>query len=207
MKLSYAITVCNEHVEIQRLIAFLCENKREQDEIIVLFDTNNGTEEVEDYLRAKSVNGDFMWYGEKFKDNFADWKNRLTELCNGDYIFQIDADELPHKSLLTSIPAIIESNDENEVYWVPRINTVEGLTQNDIDVWRWRVNDQGWVNFPDPQMRIYKKRDGIKWQNKVHERLDGYNTYAMLPHKEEWCLYHPKDIERQRKQNNYYNTL
>ncbi len=33
MKISYAITVCNEFIEIQRLIAFLLKNKRIQDNI------------------------------------------------------------------------------------------------------------------------------------------------------------------------------
>jgi hypothetical protein len=41
MKISYAVTVCNELEEIKRLIAFLQEHKREQDEIVVLMD--NGT--------------------------------------------------------------------------------------------------------------------------------------------------------------------
>ena len=63
------------------------------------------------------------------------------------------------------------------------------------------------VNYADPQMRIYRNVESIEWEKKVHETLKGYNSYAMLPQKEEWSLYHPKDIERQRKQNNYYNTL
>lgn len=207
MKLSYAVTVCNETVEIQRLIAFLLENKRSEDEIVVLYDSKNGTPEVEEYLRAKSINGEFAWHAKEFNNHFADWKNYLTTLCNGDYIFQIDADELPHKSLLTLLPAVLESNIETEVFWVPRVNTVEGLTQDDIDKWRWNVNEKGWVNWPDPQMRVYKKREGIRWENKVHERIEGYTSYTMLPHKEEWSLHHPKDIDRQRRQNNYYNTL
>ena len=207
MKLSYAITVCNEFVEIQRLIAFLLENKREQDEIVVLYDANKGDEEIEIFLRAKSVNNEISWHKGLFEGHFADWKNKLNSLCSGDYIFQIDADELPHKSLLTTLPAVLESNIETEVFWVPRVNTVEGLTQDDINKWRWNVNEQGWVNWPDPQMRIYKNREGLVWQNKVHERLDGFTSYAMLPSKEEWSLYHPKDIERQRRQNDYYSTL
>jgi hypothetical protein len=41
MKISYAITVCNELVEIQRLLPFLIENKRKQDEIVIFYDSNN----------------------------------------------------------------------------------------------------------------------------------------------------------------------
>ena len=172
IKLSYGITVCNEFVEIQRLISFLLENKRPEDEIVVLYDMNNGDQEIENYLRAKSVNGEFAWHKAKFENHFANWKNRLTQLCSGDYVFQIDADEIPHKNLLVNLPSVLESNIDTEFFWVPRINTVEGLTEQDIKNWRWRVDEKGWVNFPDPQPRIYKKRQGILWnaQSGVEKR-------------------------------------
>jgi len=207
MKISYAITVCNEFVEIQRLIPLLLEYKRDQDEIIILYDQANGDEEIENYLRAKSVNSEFAWYKDNFDNHFANWKNKLTSYCNGDYVFQIDADEMPHQSLLINLPAVLESNIDTEFFWVPRVNTVEGLTDQDIKNWRWNVNDKGWVNYPDFQPRIYRNRDGLVWKNKVHEQLDGYKSYATLPAQEEWSLYHPKDIDRQRKQNQFYSTL
>ena len=207
MKISYAITVCNEIVEIQRLVSFLLDNKRNEDEIIILYDGVNGIEPVEEYLRAKSVNVDFMWYNGVFNNHFADWKNTLKDLCNGDYIFQIDADEIPNKALIQQLPAILESNPDNEVYLVPRVNTVKNLTEEYIQKWRWNVNEKGWINWPDYQWRIWKNKPEIKWVNKVHEKLEGFKTYAALPDVEEVALYHPKDIERQIKQNEYYNSL
>jgi len=207
MKISYAITVCNEIVEIQRLVSFLLDNKRNEDEIIILYDGVNGIEPVEEYLRAKSVNVDFMWYNGVFNNHFADWKNTLKDLCNGDYIFQIDADEIPNKALIQQLPTILESNPDNEVYLVPRVNTVKNLTEEYIQKWRWNVNDKGWINWPDYQWRIWKNKPEIKWVNKVHEKLQGFKTYAALPDVEEVALYHPKDIERQIKQNEYYNSL
>jgi hypothetical protein len=54
---------------------------------------------------------------------------------------------------------------------------------------------------------MYKNLPEIKWKNKVHERLEGYKQFAYLPMEEEWAIYHPKTIERQEKQNNYYETL
>ena len=207
MKISYAITVCNEIVEIQRLVSFLLDNKRNEDEIIILYDGVNGIEPVEEYLRAKSVNVDFMWYNGVFNNHFANWKNTLKDLCNGDYIFQIDADEIPNKALIQQLPAILESNPDNEVYLVPRVNTVKNLTEEYIQKWRWNVNDKGWINWPDYQWRIWKNKPEIKWVNKVHEKLQGFKTYAALPDVEEVALYHPKDIERQIKQNEYYNSL
>ena len=207
MKISYAITVCNEFVEIQKLLPFLLENKRDEDEITILFDVQGGTDKVEEYLRTESVNNEFNWIKSNFKGHFADWKNYLTTLCSGDYIFQIDADEIPNWYLINYLPEILESNPDNEVYLVPRINTVTGLTQEHITKWRWNVNENGWVNWPDYQWRIWKNKPEIKWVNKVHERLEGFKTYSTLPQEPEFSLKHPKDIKRQEKQNSYYDTL
>ena len=207
MKISYAITVCDEFVEIQRLIPFLLENKKYGDEIVVLYDSKNGDEKVEEFLRAKSINGEFSWHKDKFNNHFADWKNKLTEKCDGDWIFQIDADEIPHIDLITYLPEIILSNPKNEVIKVPRINTVHGLTEEYERKWGWRVNEKGWVNWPDFQWRIWKNHPKIKWVNKVHEVLDGYSTYADLNQEERFSLYHPKDIEKQVKKNNYYESI
>tara|TARA_Y100000114_G_scaffold157230_1_gene188213 strand:+ start:1970 stop:2593 length:624 start_codon:yes stop_codon:yes gene_type:complete len=207
MKISYAVTVCNEFVEIQNLINFLLKHKRTEDEIIVLYDFKNGDEGVEEFLRSHSVNGEFAWYPGQFENHFADWKNYLTSLCNGDYIFQIDADEIPHEVLVTNLHEILKQNPDNEIYLVPRINTVEGLTPQHIKAWGWRLNEQEWVNWPDYQWRIWKNKKDIKWVNKVHEKLDGYKTFASMPPIEEYALYHPKDIKRQEKQNQYYSTL
>lgn len=208
MKISYAITVCNEFVEIQRLVNFIRENKRHQDEIVVLYDHKNGSEEVAVWLTKQSKYPNFQfWRGLDFNGHFADWKNKLTEYCTGDYIFQIDADEIPSETLIENLPDILESNPSNEVYLVPRVNTVEGLTQDHIDRWRWNVNDQGWVNWPDYQWRVWKNVPEIKWKNKVHEQLDGFKTYAPLPALEDFSLYHPKDIKRQERQNAFYDSL
>ncbi len=207
MKISYAITVCNEFVEIQKLVTFLLKNKRIEDEIVILFDVTNGDEAIEEYLRAKSVNSEFNWIKGNFKGHFANWKNYLTTLCSGDYIFQIDADEMPHKECIETLPLLLKLNPDIDVMLIPRVNTVEGLTQDHIAKWRWSVNEKGWVNWPDYQWRIYKNSDKIKWVNKVHEKLEGFETYATLPMVEEHALYHPKDIKRQEKQNNYYDTL
>ena len=207
MSISYAITVCNEIVEIQNLIPFLLENKQPEDEIVVLYDSVGGTEPVEEFLRAKSVNAEFSWHKGEFNNHFADWKNKLTSLCSGDYIFQIDADELPHKYLLQYLSKIIEYNPDNEVYLIPRVNTVDGLTNEHIQKWGWQVNEKGWVNYPDYQWRLWKNKPEIKWKNKVHEVLEGYKTFSALPAEPEFSLNHPKSIDRQERQNAYYSTL
>ena len=207
MKITYAVTVCNEFLEIQRLLNFLLTHKRLQDNIVVLYDSKNGDPEIESFLRARSVNKSFAWHTAEFQGHFADWKNHLTSLCDGDYIFQIDADEIPHTKLIELLPAILEENIECDVITVPRINTVEGISQDHMQQWGWNVNAEGWINWPDEQWRIYKNKPYLKWIHKVHERIDGHKIWTFLPTIEEFALYHPKTIERQIRQNNYYDTL
>lgn len=206
MKISYAIPVCNEHVEIQRLVSFLLNHKEPNDEIVIFFDSTNGSKSVEEYLRSHSVNGEFCWYPYPFDGHFGNMKNKLTEMCDGDYIFQIDADEIPDVGLVQNIHSILDMNDV-DVILVPRVNTVAGLTDEHIQKWGWNVNSDGWVNWPDMQWRLYKNSSDIKWINKVHEQLDGFKTISHLPIQEELALHHPKTIERQEKQNAYYDTL
>jgi GT2 family glycosyltransferase len=205
MKISYAITVCNELEEVKRLVNFLQSNKRTEDEIVILYDTN-GSMEVYDYVDTVDETVNIFVVKDKFQGHFADWKNKFFKICSGDYIFQIDADEIPHINLIQNLPEMLKTNDVDMVR-VPRVNTVEGLTQEHIKKWGWHVNEKGWVNWADWQMRIYKNAPHIKWVNKVHEVLEGFKIHGMLPVEEEWALYHPKTIDRQVKQNNYYDTL
>jgi hypothetical protein len=209
MKISYAVTVCNEFIEIQRLISFLLEHKRLQDEIVVLVDLskNEPTSELLGYLHKLSSNNQINLVEDSFRGHFADWKNLLTSKCTGEWIFQIDADEIPHENLMKNLPLLLEENPLADMIRVPRVNTVEGLTEEHIRRWGWNVNKKGWVNWADWQMRIYKNKSEIKWVNQVHEVLEGFRIHGMLPIEEEWALYHPKTIERQERQNEYYDKL
>ena len=202
MKVSYAVTVCNELTEIERLLSQLITQKHSEDEIVVLYD-NNGTKEVFDYLQ--SVEGiKLVW--DNFDGHFADWKNKLSSLCTGDFIFQIDADEYLPDEFIELLHQILEANPEVDLYYVPRINTVSGLTEEHIQKWGWRVKN-GRVNYPDYQTRIYRNNSDIKWRNKVHEVIEGYRHFTVLPEVDVLSLIHPKTIERQEKQNAYYETL
>ena len=206
MKISYAITVCNELEEVSHLLNFLYQYKRPIDEICVLLDKPKASQELLDELYYWSSKDIIILKESTFQGHFADWKNELNEMCSGDYIFQIDADELPNKDLLNALPDIL-TNSGSDVILTPRINIVEGITPQHLQMWGWKQNNQGWVQFPDYQWRIFRNTPDIKWVNKLHEVLDGYKTYAYLPEFEEYSLYHYKHISRQEKQNNYYSKL
>jgi hypothetical protein len=206
MKISYAITVCNELEEVSRLLNFLHQHKRPEDEICVLLDKPKASQQLLDELYCWSSKNVIILKESVFQGHFADWKNELNRMCYGNYIFQIDADELPNEELLEALPNIL-SGSGADVILTPRINIVEGITPQHLQMWGWKQNDKGWVQFPDFQWRIFKNTPNIKWINKLHEILDGYKTYAYLPEFEEYCLYHYKHISKQESQNSFYNTL
>jgi len=206
MKISYAITVCNELEEIKRLVPFLLKHKNPQDEIVILYDEKNGNPDVLEYLLPFNIKPNVQtWRGLWFENNFADWKNKLNDYCVGDYIFQLDADEMISEYMVKNIHEILSLNTNIDLIFVPRINTVEGLTESHIKMWNWKVDDNGWVNFPDYQGRIYRK--GMSWYGKVHERILGGTYFSSLPTDREYCIIHEKDILRQEKQNNFYNNI
>ena len=206
MKISYAIPVCNEHEELKRLLDFLIKNIREEDEIVVQCDQGNTTPEVYEVLGT--------WQGGPLKviefplnGHFANFKNNLKENCSGNWIFQIDADEYPDEYLINVLPNLLEENNDIDVFLVPRINEVLGITPTHLGEWGWNMSDKGWINYPDYQTRILRNTPEIKWHNKVHEVVKGHKKFAMLPTNPEYSLWHPKEITRQEAQNNFYDNL
>jgi len=207
MKLSYAITACNEVEETIRLVNQLLNYKEKNSEIVVLLDTPKAPIELVEYLELFANDDKITLIESEFTNDFAQWKNLLNSQCKGEWIFQLDADEYLEPDLIVNLEDILSGNVDKDLIVVPRINTVEGLTDTHIQKWGWNVNDKGWVNFPDVQTRIYKNSDKIGWSGKVHERIVGFESYTAFPADEIYCIKHPKTIERQERQNNYYDTL
>ena len=205
MKISYGITVHNEAEELFRLTDLLINNIDKEDEIVICVDGNDEKVNLvlQNLQKTYQWNSNIIIYNRKLDGNFADHKNSVIEKSSGDYIFHIDADEYPHETLLQQLKQILEINDVDLV-WIPRVNTVEGFTQEDVQRWGWRVTEQGWVNYPDYQARVFKRDSEIRWTRPLHEYITGCKTYAHLPPQEELSLYHPKTKEKQEQQNQFY---
>ena len=201
--ISIAITVCNEHQELETLLDYLQERALSPEyEIVVQIDQDNHTKEVVSVILDRGIK---HWFYPLNKD-FASYKNELTKHCLGEFIFQIDADELIALEMLELLPQILKANPEVDLYYVPRINTVSGITPEHIQKWGWKYENER-VNWPDYQTRIYRNVPEIKWRNAVHEVIEGHKHFTVLPAVDELALIHPKTIEKQEKQNNFYNTL
>lgn len=254
ISISYAVTVKDELEEIQRLIPHLLKNKRPQDEIVVLWD-NNGDQRVWEWLQSEPI-GNIFLYQDKFNNHFADWKNKLFGLAKGDYLYFIDADEIPKEETFRNLHWIFKMNSEVDVFLVPRINIVKNLGLSWMKKWGWncyKIEDQiqekefdfnnpvdkdeydlleyyRWiieilehptinnqtikikfytprVNGFDWQWRICKNNGKIKWKNAVHEVLEGYDKYSFLPTDVGYDLLHVKTLEKQVKQNSFYENI
>jgi len=209
INITYAITVCNELEEITKLVDFLKDRIKKDDEILIQYDETSVTDAIRSYLTILSQlhTDTIKVIGYPLNNDFASFKNNIKNNAKGIFIFQIDADEIPSEYLVENLSEFIEFNKDVDLFFVPRINTVAGLTPNHVKKWNWNVSQNGWVNFPDYQTRIYRRTSEIEWVGKVHERIIGYNTLSVLPAEEQYCLYHHKEIERQEKQNAYYDTI
>lgn len=206
VKVSYAITVCNEINEIKRLLPFLIEKIKSTDEIVILFDEKNGDHDLFNYLLNYDKHQNIKVYKSlNFNNNFADWKNKLNDYCTGNFIFNIDADEMINEELIEMLPLLFELNPEVEIYYLPRVNTVDGITEEHIKKWGWKVDNKKRINYPDYQGRLYKK--GLFWYGNVHEKVVGAKYYSILPDLEVYSIQHHKTIEKQEKQNNFYNKI
>ena len=210
MKISYGITVHNEAEELNKLLEILIHKTDPEDEIVIVDDfSNQETQEVITSWTQQYGHEDMKTikvYQRKLNGDFASQKNYVIEQCSGDYIFHLDADEYPHEVLLRDIKQVLEINDV-DLIWVPRVNTVDGLTEKHIQQWSWKVTEQGWVNYPDFQSRVFKNNKDIRWVRPVHEQIQGAKTYAHLPPHEELSLYHPKTIQKQEQQNQLYSEI
>jgi hypothetical protein len=211
--ISYAITCHDELNELQRLIQQLELFVRSEDEIVIQQDLPeketveyNSTKNYVKQLTDLYPNIKIKTLQHKLSGDFSQFKNNIKNHCTKDYTFFIDADETVSENMLTYLPLVLENNPV-DLFVIPRANTVNGITDNHIRQWGWRL-ENGLINWPDFQGRLVKNTDKIFWQGKVHEKIVGFETVSQFPIDNlDWCLHHNKDILKQEKQNKLYNSI
>ena len=204
MKLSYAICVCNESKELNSLLSFLVNTKDPEDEINVLIDSKNVTSDVE--LVIEKFSNYIFTCSRAFDGDFSAHRNYHMSRCSGDFIFIIDADEIPQEALVKNIKNII-AETSGDMFYVPRINIIPGYTEKWLKTMNFSVNDLGWINWPDWQGRVVKNDKRIYWGNKLHERIQGATKVIQLSINPSLALWHIKSVERQDSQDLMYKGL
>jgi hypothetical protein len=193
---------------LDKLLNVIRVNLKDTDEVVIQLDQDKVTDEVRKVCSIYKERIPILKVTEfSLNNDFASFKNNLKSHCTKEWIFNIDADEIPSGFLLENIHTILESNSDLDLLIVPRWNVVDGITERHINSWRWRHDEWGRINWPDWQMRIYRNKESISWKNKVHEKIDGYEKYSFLPEDKDYCLFHNKTIQKQEQQNNFYENM
>ena len=131
----------------------------------------------------------------KWADNFEIQKNNSLDHANQEWRIWIDADETYEPIFWNQLCWYIRDADSRGVDCinVPRINTVDGVTQEFADQNSWNLSYFNWVNYPDYQQRIFKSH--CKFAGRTHERIINVKKDAALVGVH--CK-HPKTLERQK---------
>ena len=213
MKISYLVTCHNETSSLRKCIDVLQGYRGLESEIVILDDFSDNIETVEILDSTHLFEPDVRVVKHALDKNYGAHKNFGNEQCTGDWVFQIDGDEIPTPTLIANIKNIITENPNVELIFVPRINDFIGVTDIHARKWGWRLSscpacdDRPVVNWPDYQGRIYKRiPERIRWDRRLHEKIEGYTSMATLPDDTDLALYHDKTIDTQEKTNIRYNT-
>ena len=205
MNISYQILCKNEDSSLEALLDLLVSNKKNTDEINVCRDSlgeNPKTLEVINKFKSQ-----INYFEREITHTIHNQKNWLATKATGDYLFYLDADELLSPTFIQNLHPIIEANPETDIYFLPRINTVPGLTQEYIQQRGWQVNEKGWINFPDVQDRLFKHNSGIHYHEIPHGRLSNEGKkYTTFPLEELYSIIHNKPFEKQVSDNNWHDN-
>ena len=204
LSVTYAVEVCTEHVELNSLLSFLVKTIERGDDINVLVDSTKITEHVNAVLKRFEPRITVCYRA--FDGNFADHRNYHIGQCRGDYIFMIDADEMPQEHLIKNIKKIISESGADLLY-VPRMNLCPGYTEMWLKKSKFNVNQAGFINWPDYQGRIFKRAPEIRWGRHLHEKIEGAQNTIGLPADIKFGLWHVKTVEKQDSQGAFYNSL
>jgi len=209
MKISFALLCHTETTSLRKLLDTLVSPKPYDSEVVVVHDDVGDTNETKMVL--DEYKNKIKVYNRPLNNHYSEQKNFMTEQCSGDWIVNPDADEIFPEYILENIHLIIEQSD-TECIWLPRINIVEGMTPELAPRFGQRMDERGWINWPDPQNRIYlNDYPRIHWDKPVHERVVGYKTHSLLPFDieltEHLAIKHIKTLDRQIEQNQKYGKI
>jgi glycosyltransferase involved in cell wall biosynthesis len=203
MFLSYLVTCHNETDSLDKLLNVLVNHKKETHEIVLIDDYSDNQTTIDIIEKYKDK---INYHQRKLDRDYGAHKNYGIEKCRGEWIFQLDADECPTDLLINHIDIMLSTNSTNDVIWLPRLNIFDGVTDDDIKMWGWKYYE-GYINFPDYQSRLFRNLPNIRYQRRLHEKVEGFKSYTFIPPQMDYAIVHEKTIEKQRETNIKYNKM
>ena len=141
IKISYLICCHNEYEELLALLngqlrPHLERNKG--DELVILWDRPKEQSPDMNSLLYNAYDANVVMHD--LNGNFSEHKNYGSRACKNPFICQLDADEHLSPFLLENMHELLESNPQVELYRVPRVNIVRGMTDEDARKWGWNLS-------------------------------------------------------------------
>jgi glycosyltransferase involved in cell wall biosynthesis len=213
LTLSIVITTHNEGQSyLSPLLTGLCAIAREQPsdfEIVVVDDYSDDPSTVEVLQRFRS---DTRFSQHALNRDFAAHKNFANAQCSGEWILQLDGDEYLEPAIIIGLPYVLALNPLVDAYRLARVNTLTDLTPADVRAYGWKLTVlDGYplpvVNFPDPQLRLYRNQPTIRWVSKLHESITGCTRIGSLPAMPQYAIQHHKALDRQVRQIEFYDEI
>ncbi len=159
MKLSVTLATYNEEKNLDRCLKAV---KNLADEIVIVDGkSSDKTREIAKKYDAK------ITLVPNDPENFHTMKKKANDQASGDWILQLDADEVVTTELKREIKKTIEKNPRENGFWLPRANYFLG-----------RFLKKGGA-YPDYTLRLYRKGKGNLPAKNVHEQavVDGPAGY------------------------------
>lgn len=172
MSISYTVVVQDELNAVKRLHHTIQVCKKPEDESIAVHLYREERElddpihvEIKEYLMDN-----FDTYCNYKNENIiSHLKNYVLDLATKDYAFLLDANEFVTAQTLALWNNVIKNEPEYDIFWTPRVNIDYTISQKEKeDKYGLRLNERGWINWPDNQPRIIRKNAGLIWEQ--HER-------------------------------------
>jgi glycosyltransferase involved in cell wall biosynthesis len=219
MLISYAICTHDERDSIRALMRqlirclFRVRHPGTQYEIVILDDFSQDGRLQASFRRWTRQYRRIRVHQRRLMRDFAAQKNALLDLCRGEFVVSLDADEFVSAEWIAGVPERIKAFPEISAFGVPRMNIFEGVTAEDaarIGFSLSTVDGQTLVNWPDTQWRIFRRSPLLRWTNPVHEIITIANVASglqVLPADPANAILHRKQIERVRQSTAFYDGI
>ncbi|MBI9079026.1 MAG: glycosyl transferase family 2 [Pseudodesulfovibrio sp.] len=102
-------------------------------------------------------------------EDFSTQRNRMLDECSGDWVLYLDGDELFSDDIWNLFTAIMPIKRLEACYF-PRMTFYPDEAHCKVGYGMW----------PDLQLRLFRKKDGVRFERPIHERLTGINGRIAL---------------------------